>query len=181
MKTVIAYFYVASLSLISSSAIADTVTVPPEAWKELSADLRMLDAPTLMMAAQQNPAISGSGSDTENSWTKVTTSKSSPIFTSPNSTNSIGLLEAGTPVEIKTISDGRYAITTDGFEAWVDASAFGIDFGGLAQDVMNGLIEEVARLQQKYSTSQYFVITGFSAELGISPSIAVNFEIRKTK
>ncbi|URK19041.1 hypothetical protein M9H61_05945 [Thalassospira sp. GO-4] len=181
MKTVCASLYILSLALLSSPAVAEPMAVPSEAWEELSNDLKVLDAPTLMLAAQQKPNFSGTGSDTEDYWTKATTSKPTPIFPSPNSMDSIGSINAGTSVEIKEISDGRYSIANKDFEGWVDASAFAIDLGGMAQDVMNGLIKEVARLQEKYRTNQYFVITGFSAELGISPSVAINFEIRNSQ
>lgn len=168
---------ICSAILLANTASADPVNIPPEAWGQLAKDLQVFEQP--VKAGESQTGSSGIN-NAYNEWSNATTLQNSPIFNSPNSTTSIGQINAGTPVEILAKSDGRYSISSDEFEGWVDASALGsIGIDGMIQGTINELISKVAQLQQKYQSNQYFAITGFAAEISIPPSVSINFEIRK--
>lgn len=169
-----------SVTVLGETASADPVEVPASAWEQLAQDLRNFDSPSIQTYQVPNGVANDEAYPA--GMAKATVQKTAPLFTSADSPRSIGTIDAGTTVDVIKKSDDRYSVKYRGFEGWVEANTIaGVDVSGLAQTTISKLIKEVAKLQAKYQSNPYFLISGFSAELSLPPSVSINFNIREAE
>jgi hypothetical protein len=112
------------------------------------------------------------------------TKNRAPIYPQPKKFNQVTTLTEGSKHRLLGINEDYLSIVYDDKPCWVQRDhvelmpSARMDHAGWWHGVRETLIEKAIKLRNNYQNNPYIVIKGFSIELGISPSLNIDFEFK---
>jgi hypothetical protein len=115
-----------------------------------------------------------------------------PVYLQPNSSRRIATLSEGNKYPLIGVYDNFIGIKHDDNPRWIERTHgevmpaaltgdFTIKSSGWWNSLREDLIERAVKLREKYQNNPYISITGFSIEIGVPPSLTIDFEFKDSK
>lgn len=188
--------------LAPAVAYGQTPQIPPEAMRGLADDLAQIQA---LINESRRAQLASQWPAMYRGLTEVTVTKSFATLkagAAPNAPKIVDL-KMGTTYKVIDSTDGWYAVQlpassgkfNTGWLAAADvvpqltqstpyrgpAPAQGqgpSDTNAITDAIYRALMEKVGELRKKYENNPHFVARGFSVSLGLSPSVAIEFDFK---
>lgn len=171
-------------------SFAQDASIPKPVIDSIAKDLATLQATVVEGQARLNAAQASSATGWNIDSVKATASKPALRLGATETANQLSTATPGEKFKVLDKTGDWYAVKlarpVEGYTAaWVKASdvvpyvEIQPKAETIAEDLFRKLTEQASKIKDSYRNNPYVSVTGFTVNVGISPSVGVNFEFKK--